>query len=130
MAYATVDDVQRRITRQMTEQEERICEALLEDTVYVINAYNRHADEEVKRIVSINMVKRLINMGDDLPIGTSQGSVAALGYSQSFTLGSGASAGELYLTKLDKKMLGASNHIGSRSPLEECNDQRDNCCSL
>ena len=40
-----------------------------------------------------------------------------LGYSQSWTIGSG-SAGELYLSKLEKKLLGCGNSIGSYSPTE------------
>lgn len=118
MAFATIDDLQERIIRTLSEREREVCEVLLEDATDIINAFNSDADDEAKKIVSVNMVKRLVATGDTLPIGTTQGSMGALGYSQSFTLGSGASAGELYLTKLDKKMLKATGRIGSRSPLE------------
>jgi hypothetical protein len=50
-------------------------------------------------------------------MGATQGSVSALGYSQSWTIGSG-STGELYISKVEKKMLGAGNAIGSYSPTE------------
>jgi hypothetical protein len=43
--------------------------------------------------------------------------MSALGYSQSWTIGSGT-VGELYIGKEDKKLLGASNKIGSYSPTE------------
>ena len=46
------------------------------------------------------------------------GTATALGYSQSWTMGSGSS-GELYLSKLEKKLLGVGSKIGARSPLED-----------
>ena len=59
------------------------------------------------------------------PLGSTQGSVSAMGYSQSWTMGSG-SAGELYLSKLEKKLLGVGDRIGARSPLEGLyDDTRD-----
>ena len=56
-------------------------------------------------------------MDAGIPMGATQGSMSALGYSQSWTIGSG-SAGELYLGKLEKKLLGCGNSIGSYSPVE------------
>jgi hypothetical protein len=41
-----------------------------------------------------------------------------MGYSQSWTIGNG-STGELYLSRTEKKLLGAGNSIGSHSPLED-----------
>ena len=66
------------------------------------------------------MVVRAIGDGDmsGVPIGASQGSMSGLGYSQSWTLQSGA-AGELYFSRVEKKMLGIGNSIGSYSPIEE-----------
>ena len=64
-------------------------------------------------------MRRTVNSGSEgVPIGATQGSVAGLGYSQSWTIGSGA-AGEMYLSKVDKKLLGSGNRIGSYSPVEE-----------
>ena len=51
-------------------------------------------------------------------MGATQGSMSALGYTQSWTMGSNGSTGELYLSKLEKKLLGIGDRIGSRSPLE------------
>ena len=51
-------------------------------------------------------------------LGATQGTATALGYSQSWTMGSGAS-GELYLSKLEKKLLGVGSRVGARSPLED-----------
>ena len=45
--------------------------------------------------------------------------MSALGYSQSWTVGSGGSVSELYLSKTDKKYLGVGNAIGSYSPVQE-----------
>ena len=79
--------------------------------------------------VSCRMVRRQLgSQGDSsaqFPLGSTQGTLSAMGYSQSWTMGSG-SAGELYLSKLEKKLLGVGNRIGARSPLEGlCDDTRD-----
>ena len=80
MAYATISEVQERMTRTLTADEQSVCSALL--------------------------------------MGATQGSMSALGYSQSWTIGSGT-VGELYLSKLEKKLLGTGDKIGSRSPAED-----------
>ena len=119
MAYATVSDVQARMTRQMTQAEQTVCSNLLEDAAVIIDAYNSAAAMDAKELVSVRMVIRAIGDGTDagIPMGATQGSMSALGYSQSWTIGAG-SAGELYLGRLEKKLLGACNNIGSRSPIE------------
>lgn len=119
MAYATVSDVQARMTRQMAQAEQTVCSNLLEDAAVIIDAYNSAAAMDAKELVSVRMVIRAIGDGTDagIPMGATQGSMSALGYSQSWTIGAG-SAGELYLGKLEKKLLGAGNRIGSRSPIE------------
>lgn len=118
MAYATVEELQARMQRELTETEQNICESLLEDAAVIIDAYNENAKPDAKRLVSLRMVRRSIGDGTaDVPIGATQGSMSALGYSQSWTIGSGT-VGELYIGKEDKKLLGASNKIGSYSPTE------------
>lgn len=120
MAYATIEDVQARMTRTLSEDERTVCTNLLDDAVAIINAYNEDAYEENKKIVSCRMVARAIGDGTDagIPMGATQGSMSALGYSQSWTIGSGA-VGELYLSKLEKKLLGVGNKVGSHSPVED-----------
>ncbi len=120
MAYATVDDVQDRMTRVMSEAEQGVCSKLLDDAAVIIDAYNSAASSDAKNLVSVRMVTRAIGDGTDagIPMGATQGSMSALGYSQSWTIGAG-SAGELYLGKLEKKLLGAGDHIGSYSPVQE-----------
>ena len=66
------------------------------------------------------MVRRAIGDGQEtqtFPMGATQGSIGALGYTQSWTLNNG-SVGELYLAKTEKQLLGIGNKLGSYSPLE------------
>lgn len=116
MAYATYEDVQARTSSEI---DEALCETLLEDAAVIIDSYNQNAGEDAKKVVSCKMVIRAIgNSSVDVPIGATQGSMSALGYSQSWTLSSG-STGELYVSKLEKKLLGVGNQIGSYSPVQE-----------
>lgn len=119
MAYATISDVQARMTRTMSEAEQGVCSNLLDDAAVIIDAYNEGASMDAKQLVSIRMVIRALGDGADagIPMGATQGSMSALGYSQSWTIGAG-SAGELYIGKLEKKILGAGDLIGSYSPTE------------
>lgn len=115
-----VDDVQERMLRDLTEDERTVCSKLLEDAGVIIDAYNPGASEEAKLTVSCRMVVRALGSGDDsVPIGATQGTMTALSYSQSWTLGGSGAAGELYLGKLEKQLLGVGNRIGSYSPAQE-----------
>ena len=120
-AYATYFDVQARMLRDMSQDEQAICNNLLDDAAVMIDAYNAEASADAKKVVSCRMVIRALGDGDSngVPLGASQGSMSALGYSQSWTMASGASVGELYLAKVDKKLLGVGNNIGSYSPVQE-----------
>jgi len=120
MAYATVADVQARMTRTMSADEQTMCATLLDDAAIIIDAFNASATADAKKIVSCRMVIRQMGDGDDagVPIGATQGSMSGLGYSQSWTLSNG-STGEMYLSKMDKQLLGYGNKIGSYSPVEE-----------
>lgn len=116
--YATVDDVRTRLNRELDSRETAVCEALLEDAELLIDQFALGASEGAKKLVSCRMVIRAIgSVNIDVPIGASQASQSALGYTQSWTL-SGGSAGELYLSKTDKQLLGGGNMIGAASPLE------------
>lgn len=120
MAYATYEDVQARISRTLTEDEQAICTTLLDDAAVIIDAFNDQATLDIKKVVSCRMVIRAMGDGDSagVPVGATQGSMSGLGYSQSWTISSG-SVGELYLAKMDKQLLGRGNQIGSYSPVEE-----------
>lgn len=121
MRYAEIADVQSRMTRTLSETEQTVCARLLEDASVIIDAFAPSADEETKLVVACRMVIRALGDGGDygVPMGATQGSMAALGYSQSWALPSGSSAGELYLAKLEKQMLGMGNAISSYSPVQE-----------
>lgn len=122
MAYATVADVEARMTRSLSEDEENVCSNLLDDAAVIIDAYNASASADNKKVVSIRMVVRALGDGDDavgVPPGATQGSMSAMGYSQSWTISSGGAVGELYIAKLEKKLLGVGDSVGSYSPIEE-----------
>lgn len=121
MAYATIDDVKNRIIRTLSADEERVCVNLLEDASLLIDAYNKNADTTAKMAVACRMVIRAVGSGEEesMPIGATQGSMSALGYTQSWTISSGGALGQLYLDKTDKKYLGGGSKIGTYSPLED-----------
>lgn len=122
--YATVQDVAAGF-RPLTASEETIASRLLVESAIIIDAYNANASADAKNIVSCRMVRRSIGSSGDVPIGASQGSMSALGYSQSWTMGATGSTGELYLNRMDKKLLGAGNAIGSYSPIQELVPQQE-----
>ena len=117
MAYATIEDVQARMTRTLTDDEERVCASLLDDAGILIDAYNEDASTDSKKVVSCRMVVRALGDGEiGIPVGATQGSQAGLGYSESWTIANG-SVGQLYLEKVEKKMLGVGDQIGASNPL-------------
>lgn len=120
MAYATLSDVEARTTRTFTEDEEGVIGALLDDAAILIDNCRRDAATDAKKAVSCRMVLRAMGSDDScgVPIGATQGSMTAGSYTQSWTVGSGGSTGELYLGRADRAMLGAGNRIGSYSPAE------------
>lgn len=121
MTYATTADIAVRLGRELTDKEEIQCSAMLEDAAAIIDAYNSEAEEANKKLVSVRMVVRSLGGGEDLgvPMGATQGSMSALGYSQSWTIGGGGSSGELYIGRLERKLLGIAGKIGSYSPTQE-----------
>lgn len=120
MAYATIEDVKSRILRELSEAEENVGSVLLDDAAVIIDGFNKDASTDAKLTVSCRMVIRALGDGtpNDIPMGATQGSMSGLSYSQSWTMGGGGSAGELYLSKLEKQMLGYGNKIGSYSPVQ------------
>ena len=120
-AYATIAEVQARMTRDMSTDEETVCSTLLDDAAVIIDAAAPNASTDAKKVVSCRMVIRALGDGgmSGVPMGATQGSMSALGYSQSWTIGSGGSTGELYLGKSERQILGVGNSIGSYSPVQE-----------
>lgn len=120
MAYASTEDVQARMTRTMDSGERSVCSALLDDAAVIIDSFAADAAADSKKIVSCRMVIRALGDGgaSSVPVGATQGQMSALGYQQNWTFSSG-STGELYLSKLEKQMLGGNGRVGSRSPVED-----------
>ena len=124
MAYATYQQVEAGF-RTLTADEISVCEALLEEAAVIIDSYNKEADADAKMVVSCRVVRRAIGAGEaTIPIGATQGTMTAGPYTQSWTVGSG-SAGEIYLGRVDKKLLGVSNSIGLSDPYPERRCQYD-----
>lgn len=120
MKYAELEDVE--LTYRKLRQEEWFpCSAYLEEAALLIDAYNPQADPDRKKLVTLRMVRRQLDANNSeaisYPTGATQGSASAFGYSQSWTV-SGGSVGELYLSKLEKRLLGVGNRIGCCNPLE------------
>lgn len=117
-SYATVDDVENGFKTLDTDQKTRAA-ALLEEASIIIDAYNSGASTDAKKVVACRMVRRAIQDEDNtiFPMGSTQGSMTAGSYSQSWTMTNG-SAGELYLSKLEKKLLGFGDRIGMSNPYE------------
>ncbi len=121
VAYASVAEVEARMTRNMTTAERKLAAAMLQDAAVIIDTYNAAAAADAKKVVSCRIVIRALGDGEStgVPMGATQGSMSGLGYSQSWTIGSGGGAGEMYLGKLEKKLLGCGDAIGSYSPTQE-----------
>lgn len=119
-AYATVTDVENRMVRTLSEREQTVVTNLLDDAAILIDSYKASAPDDAKKIVSCRMVIRAVGDGStEVPAGATQGTISALGYSQTWTMGTNASVGQLYLDKTDKALLGGDSKIGSYSPVEQ-----------
>ena len=116
--YATVHQVEAGF-RTLNDDEMDKCNALLEEAAILIDAVAKNASVDSKCVVSFRIVRRSLGDGSEVtvPLGATQGSMSALGYSQSWTISNG-SAGELYLGKTDRILLGLSNKIGLSVPYE------------
>lgn len=122
MAYAKTEDVEKGF-RTLSSDEKKQCGQLLDEAGVIIDCYANTASDDIKKVVSCRMVRRALGTGSSsiVPMGAIQGTQSGFGYSQSWQLNDG-SAGELYLGKLEKKMLGAGDRIGSHSPIEDLNN--------
>ena len=120
-SYATVNDVQNRTLRKLSNDELNLAKKLLQDAAVIIDLYAPGAQADAKKIVSCRMVLRVLGDGEDtgVPVGANQGTQSALGYSQTWSYPTTGSSGELYLAKMEKQMLKKGNTIGSGSPVED-----------
>ena len=118
MAYTTVQEVAAGF-RALTTAEQALAAELIDEAAIIIDSTGTLATNDIKGLVSDRMVRRAIGDTQSVPLGATQGSIAAGGYSQSWTMGSNGSSGELYISKLERRMLGLGNLIGSYSPVED-----------
>lgn len=118
---ATVSDVQARMLRTLSADEKALAAQLLGDACVMIRAAAPNADAQAAKVVACRMVIRALGDGETggYPIGATQGSRSALGYTESFTISGGGGTGELYVSKSDRKLLGLGSAIGSYSPAQE-----------
>lgn len=115
MVYATAEQVQAGF-RTFDADEISVCNQLLTEAAILIDAIAPYASADAKQVVSCRIVRRAIGAGESpVPMGATQGSMSALGYSQSWTIGSG-SIGEEYIGRTERLILGLGNKIGSSNP--------------
>ena len=116
MAYATIDDLERR-WRPLTADESDKAQALLDDAAYMLDATLSAAgiqdvEDGALVAVSCNMVKRVMLPAESGMYGVSQGTVSADIYSQSMTFAN--PSGDMYITAIERRMLGITGgYIGS-----------------
>ena len=75
MSYATYEDVQDRLSRPLTEDEQNICTTLLCDAGVIIDSFNADASLDIKKVVSCRMVIRAIGEDAGVPMGATQPTV-------------------------------------------------------
>jgi len=107
MAYATVEDVEGR-WHSLTSDEQERCALMLNDAAVAIDMLTTVGESklEAAKIVSCNMVIRALAASDSQndAFGATSVTTTAGPYSQSVSFAN--PSGDLYFTKLDKKMLG------------------------
>lgn len=115
MAFANVTDIESR-WRELTDEEAARANALLEDASNILGALvevdpDDREQEASLRQVCANMVIRAMGSPSDM-FGASSATITAGAYSQ--TVNYSAPSGDLYLTKMEKRLLGiTSGYIGS-----------------
>ena len=76
MAYATYEDVEARLGRTLSADEQAVVSTLLDDAGVIIDTFNANASADAKKIVSCRMVIRAIGTEDGIPLGATQGSMS------------------------------------------------------
>jgi hypothetical protein len=136
MAYADVSDIETRLGRTFTADETANVQALLDGASAVLNKLvkitNDTEQNALLKFVCTNMVSRTLSNGLDV-LGASQASMTAGPYTQSFSFAT--PSGDLYLTKLEKRLLGiTAGYIGCINAQIDgwygWNDTRHNCNRL
>ena len=111
MAYAEVDDLQDRLGRELDSDESARAEVLLGDASAVLTELVdvREGDEEqakLLKMVCCNMVIRVMAQSASDAYGLSSITMTAGPYSQTSAFSN--PSGDMYLTRLERQMLGIS----------------------
>ena len=118
MAYATLEDIEARRGALDPDDKEKAA-ALLEDAAVILNALvvidGTEEQEALLNLVSCNMVIRALSTTPDA-YGVSSLSTTAGVYSESLQYSN--PSGDMYLTKLEKRLLGVTtSYIGYIQPI-------------
>lgn len=118
MAYATLEDIEARRGALDPDDEEKAT-ALLEDAAVILDALvvidGTEEQETLLNLVSCNMVIRALSTTPDA-YGVSSLSTTAGVYSESLQYSN--PSGDMYLTKLEKRLLGiTTSYIGYIRPI-------------
>ena len=120
MAFADVSDLESR-WRELSTEEEARANVLLGDASAMLSALVKvdssdYEQSELLKMVCCDMVIRAMSATAADTFGVSQTSMTAGPYTQSFSYSN--PSGDMYLTKLEKKLLGISiGYIGSIRPM-------------
>lgn len=123
MAFADVSDIEAR-WRTLTVDEKARAAVLIEDASAVLSKLvpvdpNDEQQDALLKTVCCNMVIRAMSATESDMFGVSQSSMTAGPYSQSMNYAN--PSGDMYLTKLEKRLLGiTSGYIGSIRPKIGC----------
>ena len=119
MAYATVSDIESR-WRALSQDEQSRASVLIDDASAMLTALvNVDSDDQEQayllKQVCCSMVIRAMSATEADSFGASQMSMTAGPYSQSWSYSN--PTGDMYLTKLEKRLLGiTSGYIGTIEP--------------
>ena len=120
MAFAEVSDIEARWRSLSTDEKSR-AGVLIEDASAMLSALanvdaNDQQQAELLNTVCCNMVIRAMAQSGMDTFGVSQSAITAGPYTQSFSYSN--PSGDMYLTKLEKKLLKVSiGYIGSIRPM-------------
>lgn len=120
MAFADVSDLESR-WRELSTDEEARANVLLGDASAILSALVKvdnsdYEQSELLKMVCCDMVIRAMSATAYDSFGLSQSSITAGPYTQSFSYSN--PSGDMYLTKLEKRLLGIStSYIGTIRPM-------------
>ena len=108
MAYATVTDLEER-WRELTAQEQELAATLLDDASAMIDALvtvDAESQAAILKVVTCDMVKRAMVAASAQTFGVEQMQATMGPFAQNVHFAN--PSGDLYLTKMEKRMLGIS----------------------